>query len=383
MVMSKNLDIFFQTAATTVGWQAPHGYQIQALPPDSKTFSQGFSELNTGLALAGTDVDLYLGEDLIFFTKISLPLQTPDIKKAIALQLDMLSPFGEDSLSAFTTKRGKETYSVTIYFCQKSTITPFLTLLFEAGAHLTGLFPESQRYLTRDNKELDWSLWSPGRFGKITHFKQGKVITRDLCSSGVSAAQLKEQSGSTALYSLGNVEEGVPSALSLLAQPARLREYDMLPSSFRRPDYMKKAIIALTAVNLILILLLGGGKGLALYRQAAFLDQEIEASRIDAEEALQLKSRLKKTKKQLDAYRAMGTNNDIIAFMAKLSNELPTTAYLDQMRFDHTAAIITLQGYTDDLPGLTEKIPDLGSATLKSTMKRRNQTYFHLEVSLP
>ncbi len=381
--MSKRLDVFLQRDATTVGWNSPLGYQTQTLPADSSAFAHAFTESRTGHKLVGADVDLYLGEDLLFFTKITLPLQTPDIKKAIALQLEMLSPFGEDSLAAFAAQRTKEGYSVNIYFCRRSQVTPFLDILFAAGTHLTGLFPESQRYLTRDTMDLSWSLWNPGRFGKVTHFMQGKVINRDLCASPVSVAQLKEQSGSDTLYSLGSVEEGVSSALALLTQPARGREYDMLPPSFRRPDYIKKAMMALAAVNVILILLLGVGKGLALYRQEAFLDQQIEATKIDAEAALQLKSRIKKIEKQLDAYRAMGTNTDLIAFLAKLSKELPATAYLDQLRFDHPMGTITLQGYTNDLPGLTEKIPTLGSATLKSTMKRRNQTYFHLEVSMP
>ncbi len=381
--MSKRLDIFLQTTSTTIGWHGPKGYQTHDLAADSRAFVQGFANLKTGFELAGTDVDLYLGEDLLFFTTITLPLQTPDLKKAIALQLAMLSPFGEDSLSAFAAQRHKEGYTLNLYFCRKSQVTPFLEMLLKAGAHLTGLYPESQRYLTRDTKELSWSLWRPDRFGKITHFRQGKVISRDLCSNQVHAAKLKGRNNSSAIYSLGSPGEGAESALPLLAQPARVREYNMLPPSFQRPDYMKKAMVALAAVNLLLVLLLGGGKGLALYQQAGVLAQQIEATKTDAEAAQQLKVRIKKLKNRLDDYRAMGANNDLNAFMAKLSKELPSSAYLDQLRFDQTTQTVTLQGYTDDLHGLTAKIPDLGSATLKSTMKRRNQTYFHLEVSIP
>jgi Tfp pilus assembly protein PilN len=171
--------------------------------------------------------------------------------------------------------------------------------------------------------------------------------------------------------------------MSLLTQPASARQYDMLPAFYRRPDYMKKALLALAVANLILVLLLGCGKGWALYRQGEALDQQIAASQAEATEALKIKTRINKLKKELDDYRAMGSNIDLITFMATLSAHLPDTTYLDQLRFDEATRTITLQGYTDDLPSLTTKIPDLGAATLKSTMKRRNQTYFHMEVSIP
>ncbi|MBU0680663.1 MAG: hypothetical protein KKD73_04490 [Proteobacteria bacterium] len=381
--MSKNLDIFLQTTSASFGWLAPEGYKLQALPVEGQAFGQALSELKTGPQLAGADVDLYLGEDLLFFTKITLPLQTPNIKTAIALQLDMLSPFGDDSLSTFASQRSKEGFVITLYFCRRSLITPLLEILSKAGAHLTGLYPESQRYLTRDTQKLVWSLWSPGRFGKITHFRHGKVISRDLCTQQANGALIQTRTGSPTLYTLGNAESGAASAMSLLAQPASVKEYNMLPASFLRPDYMKKAMVALVAINLVLLVLLGGFKGLVLHRQAAALDQHIAATKIDADEALTIKGQIKKYEKQLDDYRAMGTNIDLIAFMAGLNKNLPSSAYLDQFRFDGKTRTITLQGYTDDLPGLTENIAALGAATLKSTMKRRDQTYFHLEVSMP
>lgn len=381
--MSKTIDIFLQPTTTSLGWYGRKSYQLQNLPADSKAFATALAELKGDPQLAGSDVDLYLAEDLLFFTQITLPLQTPDIKGAIDLQRDMLSPFGDDSLSAFTSQRSKDGYHVTLYFCRKSQVTPFLDVLFAAGAHLTGLYPESQRYLTRDNHKQSWSLRRPGPFGKITHFKQGKVIRRDLCSDQVSASEITQRTGNTSLYTLGNALGNEGSAMSLLAQPASARQYDMLPASYRRPDYMKKALLVLAVANLVLILLLGAGKGIALYRQEANLNHQIEASKVDAEQALALKKQINKLKKQLKNYRAMGKNIDLVAFMATLSANLPTSAYLDQLRYDQTTKTITLQGYTDDLPALTAKIPDLGTATLKSTMKRRNKTYFHMEVSIP
>ncbi|MEN8257565.1 MAG: hypothetical protein ABFS09_06845 [Thermodesulfobacteriota bacterium] len=381
--MSKRLDIFLKSASTAIGWQSAEGYQTKDLSADSTAFAKAIPKLENCPALAGADVDVYLAEELLFFTQITLPRQTPDLKKAIALQLDMLSPFGGDSLYTFRSKRSKEGYSITLYFCRRSQIFPFLHILFEAGAHLIGLYPESQRYLNADNRKTSWSLWSPGRFGKITHFKQGKVVGRDICSGEVNAAQIRERTGDATLYRLGNVEGGEPSAMALLGQTASAREFDMLPPSFRRPDYIKKALIGLAAANLILILLLGTGKSIALYRQENLIDHQIESTKADAEAALKLKTRIKKLKNKLDDYRAMGTNKDLIAFMANISKKLPSTAYLDQLRIDQKTQTITIQGYTRDLHELTAQIPNLGSATLKSTLKRRNQTYFHLEVSMP
>jgi type II secretion system protein L len=381
--MSAPLDIFLHAGAATLGRQGAHGYQLQALPHDGTSLAPALAELQGSHGLAGADVTLYLGDDLLFFTTLTLPPQTPEISKAIALQLEMLSPFGEDSLVAFTARRGKEGSRVNLYCCRRSLLIPILEMLLTAGARLTGLYPESQRYLTRATQKLEWLLWSPGRFGRLTHFRQGSVVSRDLTAPGADAALLCQGRQNAILYTLGPAAEGAEAALALLDQPAAGADYNLLPASFRRPDYLKKALIGLVAVNLLLLLLLGGAKGLVLSRQAGALDAQIEATRLAAEQAVALKSAITKQKKQLDAYQAMGTNVNLIALLADFSKNLPASASLDQLRFDGKTRTVTLQGYTDDLPGLTEKIADLGAATLKSTMKRRNQTYFHLEVSMP
>lgn len=381
--MSAPHDIFLHADAATLGRQGGHGYQLQALPYDGTSFAPALAELQERHGLAGADVTLYLGDDLLFFTTLTLPPQTPEISKAISLQLEMLSPFGEDSLVAYTVRRGKEGSRVNLYCCRRSLLTPILEMLLTAGTRLTGLYPESQRYLTRATQKLEWCLWSPGRFGRLTHFRQGAVISRDLGAPGTDAALLCQGREKAVLYTLGPAAEGAEAAQALLDQPRVGLDYNLLPASFRRPDYLKKAMIGLVAVNLLLLLLLGGAKGLALYRQAGALDAQIEATRLAAEQAVELKSAIKKQEKQLDAYRSMGTNVDLISLLAGFSQNLPVAASLDQLRFDGKTRTVTLQGYTDDLPGLTEKIADLGAATLKSTMKRRNQTYFHLEVSIP
>ena len=69
--------------------------------------------------------------------------------------------------------------------------------------------------------------------------------------------------------------------------------------------------------------------------------------------------------------------------MEKMTTELPDSAYLDQMRMDSRQKSISIQGYTSDISALTAKLQDMGEAKLKSTSRRKNQTYFNVEISLP
>lgn len=381
--MSRHLDLFIHANGISLGQVQAGCYRLRLLTDNAADLGRILAGPKMARTIGGAEVDVYVGEDLLFFSKISLPRQTPDLKKAIDLQLDMLSPFADDSLTAFAFQRQQEDYSVTLYFCRRSQIMPVLETLFAAGAHLTGLFPESQRYLSRANQKESWSLWHAGRLAKITHFERGKVVDRDLCTAAVENSRFGQ--AITAVNLAGNDTEITDgqAAEALLGPPPAGRAYDMLPATFRRPDYLKKAMLILATINIVLLLTLGIGKGLALHRQAGLLDEQIAATKVEADKALELKGRINKLKKELEGYRTMGSNIDLIGFMATLSDKLPASAYLDQLRLDSASRTITLQGYTDDLNELTAAIPDLGAATLKSTMKRRNKTYFHLEVNLP
>lgn len=381
--MSRRLDIFIHGRGVSLGRLQAGGYRLRLLTDDVADLDRLLAQAQMARTIAGAEVDVYISEDLLFFSTINLPRQTPDIKKAIDLQIDILSPFADDSLTAFAFIRQQEDYRVTLYFCRRSLVIPVLESLFAAGAHLTGLFPESQRYLTRANQKKSWSLRHAGRLAKISHFEQGTVVDRDLCTTPVESNELGQIINAVDLTGDDPELSADQEAGALLDQPASGRAYDMLPATFRRPDYLKKALLILTAINIVLLLALGAGKGLAIYRQADLLDQQISATKVKADKALELKGRINTIKKELESYRSMGSNIDLIAFMATLSSKMPTSAYLDQLRLDSASRTVTLQGYTDDLNELTAAIPDLGAATLKSTMKRRNKTYFHLEVNLP
>ena len=62
---------------------------------------------------------------------------------------------------------------------------------------------------------------------------------------------------------------------------------------------------------------------------------------------------------------------------------MPTNSYVDQLRLDEKTNVVSIQGYTDEVSGLTTKLQEVGSAQLKSTSSRQNKTYFNVEISLP
>jgi len=76
-------------------------------------------------------------------------------------------------------------------------------------------------------------------------------------------------------------------------------------------------------------------------------------------------------------------NPDLIDLLAKLTSELPQHSYLDLIRLDKDQKAINIMGYTDDIGELTTKLQVFGEVKLKSTSRRKNKTYFHLETSLP
>ena len=87
-------------------------------------------------------------------------------------------------------------------------------------------------------------------------------------------------------------------------------------------------------------------------------------------------------KKKIDRVTVLAKNPDLIGLMKNLSSLLPTSSYLDQMRMDKKDETIQIQGYTDDIGELTSKLKGLGESKLKSTSRRRDKTYFQLEINL-
>ena len=141
--------------------------------------------------------------------------------------------------------------------------------------------------------------------------------------------------------------------------------------------------MALVALNICALLAMVGGKEYQLRNYSARIDKELATVAPLVREVRDLRAREKKLSGYIDEVRAVGQNSDLIAFMEKLTTELPDSAYLDQLRMDGKQKSVTIQGYTTDIGALTAKLQEMGEAKLKSTSRRRNQTYFNVEINLP
>ena len=169
----------------------------------------------------------------------------------------------------------------------------------------------------------------------------------------------------------------------LSEQKPLLKDFNLLPDSFRQPDYSKIAILALVVLNIAALIILGGVKGYSLIHTSNKVDNEISAIMPQVNEVRKLRSKEEMLVKYLDEIETLGTNPDIIGFVKSLSDQLPETSYLDQMRMAQKSRSIHIQGYTEDISELTSKLQAIGESKLKSTSRRKNMTYFQVEISLP
>ena len=382
--MSATLDIFISREQIKAAWLRSGGhYSFREISSALDAFTEELEEIMAEKETPDECV-IYLAEEILFYSQFSLDRQTPDIRGAIHMQLEMISPYGQESLYAYELRRDPEdkSFVVSLYAAERAFVEPYLRQINGLGLRLMGMFPESQRYVTRQTRKMEWGLWVPGRFGKLLIFKEGRMVERLQCPVHMDAAQLQERSGLDTIYALSEVE-GFTIGSPLLAEPARGQRFDLLPKSYRRPDYLKGVIIALLGVNLFLLLLLGATKMVGVNREAARVAAEIEELRPQVAQVEQLRSREQELEQTIARFQDVEANKDFIQLLAMLTRKLPATSYLDQMRLDKSGDTIHLQGYTEDLAQLTSTLQEIGHATLKSTRKRRNQTYFHVEVALP
>lgn len=379
--MSGTMDIYIGRDWIKAAWFRPRGgYRFRDIPSALDGFTKALEEIMAEDDVP-RDIVIYLAEDILFFSKFELDRQTPDLRRAIAMQLEMVSPYGEESLYAYEAQRQKEGYAISLYAAERFFVEPFLRQIHTLDLRLVGMYPEGQRYLTRETQKLEWGLWVAGRFGKLLHFKEGRLQERLQCPLQMAAEQLTSRSGLATIYALGEVA-GFVSSDDLLEQPAKGQRFDLLPKSYRRPDYLKGVIIGLLVINLLLALVWGGAMLVGVDRQASRLAAEVSALKPQVKQVAELHRQEQELEATIASFKDMAGNNDFITFLADLTTALPLTTYLDQIRLDNKKKTIHLQGYTDDLSQLTSALQKLGNSTLKSTRKRRNQTYFHVEVSL-
>lgn len=353
-----------------------------------EAIDQPVSDLSTHLIrLAGSkspssvSVLFYISEDLLFFKKLFLPLQTGDIKEAVSYQLAILAPFDGEILHSFTTVREKGGYRICLYALSLKTVGTYLDQAASAGFKLVGLFPESQRYVSRQNKQSSWALVMPGRFPKLLDFSGNNLSQRLLCHSSPTREGMATLTDSEHIYSPQPQEGGFDDASILLSENPLHKEFNLLPATYRRPDYIRYFLLALCVLNICALLSVGIIKGYKVRATNTRLQAEIQEILPHVKEVEQLRLEDQQLSGSVDKIEGIGQNFDIIRFLEKVTNVLPSNCYLDQIRLDQKTGDISLQGYTDDLTTLTTELENLGQAKLKSTRRRKNKTYFHVEVN--
>ena len=327
-----------------------------------------------------SEVVFYLSEDLLFFKKIHLPAQTANVREAIELQRDLLLPFADDCLYSFTSERGRDGYDVILYAAARPSIEEAVVDVRDAGFRLLGIFPESHRFIRSELKKMEWGLLMGGPSPKLFCFSGDKLRDRLLCQSEPDPDEAAALCGTETIFAV-NLEDasGFPPAEPGAASGSG--PFNLLPASYRRPDYFRMALIGLVILNIIALAAMGVGKIYQVRKIGSQLDAEIAKVMPQIKETEKLRLREKKLLKTVERLEGLGNNFDLITFLTKLTRILPDSAYLDQLRLDPKTGAVNIQGYTDDISGLTTELQTLGDAKLKSTRRRKNKTYFHVEIS--
>ncbi len=330
--------------------------------------------------ISGVDVVFYLGEETLFFKKIHLPAQTADVREAVELQRDLLLPFADDCLYSFTSERGKDGYDVLIYATARSALEEAVIDVKNAGFRLLGIFPESQRYISSELKKMaGWGLLVGRQPAKLLCFAGDKLRNRLLCQGEPTLAEAMELCSTETVFAV-NPEEGSafpPAEPQVMSGSGR---FNLLPASYLRPDFFRMALVGLVILNIVALVVVGGWKIYQVREIGRQLDRELTDIKPLIKETEQLRIKEKKLSKTVERIGNLGQNFDLITFLAKLTKMLPENSYLDQIRLDSKTGAINIQGYTEDIAGLTKEIQKLGDTKLKSTRRRKNKTYFHIEI---
>jgi Tfp pilus assembly protein PilN len=361
--------------------RASETFQIEA--GESIAIGVQLKKFRQQAGIVSSSVALFMAEDLLFYKFLELPLKTPNIREAVGFQLGMITPFEEDFLYRFESIRKKDGYAVHLYAAKRDPLEGYLQDLVSAGFQVTGLFPEHQRYLNRDTRRRRWALVLPGRFTKVLIFDGRRLEKRLLSNINPDYERMAEVCGTGTIYHPQPPSGHFRDAGPLTAGEPLLKEFNMLPASYRRPDYMKMAIAALVIINFAGLLGLAGAKIHHLQGLEKSVEAQVTAFAPHIEEFNQLQSREKQLREDAKRIEEVGKNPDLISILHRLTQVLPSNSHLAQMRKDPNSAAISMQGYTQDVADLTASLQSLGEAKLKSTSRRQNQTYFDVEVNVP
>lgn len=335
---------------------------------------------------SGPAVTVYLAEELLFCKQFRLPVKGSGIKEAIGYQLEMLLPFPESScLFSYETERRHKETAVTLYAVPEEAIAPQLQELAQSGHSLAGLFPLSQRYLGRGQAKKKWALLLPGGMATLLTLAEGRLRRRLLCPSLPTLEEARELSGCETVYFPGAPEgSGFAEADSLLADPPLGRGFNLLPASYRRPDYFKFLLAGLALLNVLSLVLLLGLQEYRFQSTSSRVEAEIAGLQPTMKKINALGSQESRSQKEIARLEEIGKNPDLLALLTNLTNTLPPSAYLDQLRMEKKeAAILYLDGYADDMGEVSASLQGLGEVSLKSTSRRNNKNYFQMEINLP
>jgi len=331
-------------------------------------------------------VILFAAESLLFFKQFELPGKNIDLEEAIGYQLGLLTPFDpQDVYYAYSATKDKENHLVTLYAVAAGKVLPYLEGLNNAGFNLLGLYPESQRYVTKTKLPATWAmLYTSDQWGKVFVFNGQRLVNRLVCPSRPLYADLVGELGIDCIYHPDPLpESGFTPARALAFEQLALKEFNLLPPSYRRPEYTRRIILALLIINVLIAIAFVGIKEYHVRSANRVLTDRIAAIKPQLEEVRRLKDQEQNLAKYVENFTKMTGNPDIISLLKKLSEELPHSAYLNQISQEKDATFINIRGYANDVSELTTRLQNMGNARLKSTSRRKDKTYFDVEIGLP
>ncbi|MBU4033314.1 MAG: hypothetical protein KKG34_00825 [Proteobacteria bacterium] len=335
---------------------------------------------------SGPAVTVYVAEELLFCKQFSLPVKGSGVKQAIGYQLDMLLPFPQDScFFSYETQRSKQETSVTLYAVPEEAVAPHLQELTQSGHSLGGLFPLSQRYLGRSQGKKKWALLLPGAMATLLTFANGVLRRRLLCPTRPTIEEARELTGCDTVYCPeASAESGFVDGDTLLTEAPLGKAFNLLPASYRRPDYFKLSIAGLAMLNVFALVVLLGFKEYRFQSTSSRVEAEIATLQPTMKKINALANKESRSQKEIARLEEVGKNPDLLALLTNLTNTLPPSAYLDQLRVEKKeAAILYLDGYANDMGEVSSSLQNLGEVSLKSTSRRNNKNYFQMEITLP
>lgn len=335
--------------------------------------------------ISSKTVNLFIAEDLVYGVSLDLPLRTPNLKEAVELQLGLMLPFPEDeALSAYSVWRNKEGYRVMVFAARTKVAAEVVEELVEDGYTVKGLYPENQRYVTARMRRRKWALVMPGRQNKVLIFDGAKLEDRLLLAGEkLSYEKLCEICGTgLILHTAPPRGSSFVDAQPLLTETPLLQEYDLLPDSYRRPDYLKMVVVILVVLNLLALGWMVWLRFENVRSQIQRTEAEIVSLKPLVIEVDKTKAQVKKVEEFVTTVTGIGKNPDLIGIMQTLTGDLPGDSYLDQFKFDSKGRMLTITGYANDLTELTDKLKNLGEVRLKSTSRRKDRNYFQVEIAL-